>query len=98
MEQRSVIVTVGKICIDLASNLNYMSQIVSLQLIAKKCTYGCKLVIFAEDKRTDKTIFYTLVKIHSVKEADTLPALMGGFEEYLHKYYNIPDSSCNPSD
>ena len=75
-----------------------MSQIVSLRFIAKKHSYGCKLVIFAQDKGTDKTIFYTLVKIHSVEEADTLPTLLDGFEKYLHKYYNIQDSSCTSSD
>ena len=98
MERRSVFVTIGNICSDLASNLKYMSQIVSLRFIAKKRSYGYKLVIFAKYKRTSKTIFYTLVKIHSVEEADTLPTLLDGFEKYLHKYYNIPDSSCTGSD
>ena len=98
MELKSVFVTVGNICSDFASNLKYMSQIVSLGFTAKKHIYRCKLVIFAKDRRTDKTIFCTLVKICFVQEADTLPTLLHGFENYLHKYYNIPDSSCTSSD
>ena len=81
MEQRSVFVTVGNICSDFTSNLKYISQIVRLGYSAKKWPYGCKLVSFAKDQTTDKTIFYTLVKIRSVKEADKLPSLLEGMEK-----------------
>ena len=93
MEQRSVFVAVGNICSDFTTNLNYISQIVTVRFSVKKRIYGCKVILVAKDKRTDKTIFYSLVKIRSVGEADTLPSLLNGFENYLHKYYNIPDSS-----
>ena len=85
MEQRSVFVAIGNICSDFTSNWKYISQIVKLGLIAKKLSYGCKVIFFAKDRRTDKTIFYTLVRIHSVQEADTLPLILDGSENYLHK-------------
>ena len=95
MEQRSVFVAIGNICSDFTSNLKYISQIVKLGFIAKNRSYGCKVIFFTKDRRTDKTIFYTLVKIRSVQEADTLPLILDGFENYLHKYYNFPDCSCS---
>ena len=97
MEQRSVFVAVGNICSDFTSNLKYISQIVKLGFITKKQSYRCKVILFAKDRRTDKTIFYTLVKIRSVQEADTLPLILDCFENYLHKYYNFPDSCCSES-
>ena len=95
MEPRSVFIAVGNICSDFTTNLKYTSQVVTVGFSAKKRSYGCKLIVFAKDRRTDKTIFYTIVKIRSVGEADTLPSLLNGFENYLHKYYNIPDSSSS---
>ena len=92
-----VFVAVGNICSDFTSNLKYISQIVKLGFITKKRSYRCKVILFAKDRRTDKTIFYTLVKIRSVQEADTLPLILDCFENYLHKYYNFPDSCCSES-
>ena len=45
--------------------------------------------------QTDKTIFYTLVKICSVHEADKLSTLLDGTENYLHSYYNLPDTDLS---
>ena len=95
MEQRSVFVAVGNICSDFTSNLKYISQIVRLGYSAKKQPYGCKLVLFAKDQTTEKTIFYTLVEIRSVHEADKLPSLLQGMENYLHNYYNLQDSDSS---
>ena len=89
MEQRSVFVAVGNICSNFTSNLKYISQIVRYS--AKQQPYDCKLVLIAKDRTTDKTIFYTLVKIPSVHEADKLPSLLQGLENYLHNYYNYQD-------
>ena len=91
MEQRSVFIAVGNICSDFTSNLKYISQIVRLGYSTKERPYGCKLVLFAKDQTTDKTIFYTFVKIRSVEEADKLPSLLQGMENYLHSYYNLQD-------
>ena len=93
MDQRSVFVAVGNICSDFTTNLKYISQSVTVGFSIKKRIYGCKLIVVAKDKRTDKTIFYSLVKIRSVGEADTLPSLLNGIENYLHNYYNLPHSS-----
>ena len=95
MEQRSVFVAVGNICSNFTSNLKYISQIVRLRYSAKKRPHGCKLVLIAKDRTTDKTIIYTLVKIHSVHEADKLPGLLQGMENYLHNYYNFQDSDSS---
>ena len=95
MEQRSVFIAVGNIFSDFTSNLKYISEIVRLGYSAKKRTYGCKLVLFAKDRITDKTIFYTLVKICSIQEADKLPSILEGMENYLHSYYNLQDSDSS---
>ena len=95
MEQRSVFVAVGNICSNFTSNLKYISQVVRLGYIAKKRAYGCKLIVFAKDRTTDKTIFYTLVKIRSVHEADNLSSFLDGIENYPHSYYNLQDSNSS---
>ena len=95
MEQRSVFVAVGNICSDFTSNLKYISQIVRLGYLIKKRVYGCKVIVFAKDIRTDKTIFYTLVKICSIHEADNLSTLLHGMETYLNTYYNLPDTNSS---
>ena len=90
METRSVFVTVGNICDEFSNDLKYLSNILRYHI--KKRIYGCKVTICAKNRVTDKTILYTLIKIHSVGEIDILRSLFGGISEFLHQYYNKPSS------
>ena len=87
---------VGNICEEFTNDLKYISNGIILGYHAKKRTYGCKLIICAKDRITDKTIVYSLIKIRSIADVDILPSFLGGISEFLHKYYNKP--ACTDTD
>ena len=97
MPKCSVFVAISNICEEFTNDLKYVSNEVILGYHAKKRTHGCKLVIFAKDRITDKSIFYTLIKIRSIADMDILGSFLNGMSEFLHKYYNKPSSSDSNS-
>ena len=96
MPKRSVFVAVGNICEEFTNDLKHISNGIILGYHAKKRTYGCKLIICAKDRKTDKTIVYTLIKIRSIADMEILTSFLNGMSEFLHNYYNKP--TCTDTD
>ena len=97
MPRRSVFVTVGNICEDFANDLKCVSNGIILRYYAKKRSYGCKVIICAKDRITDKTIVYSLIKLRSIADIDILDVFLSGMSEFLHRYYNKSASSDTDS-
>ena len=102
MPKHSVFVAIGNICEEFTNDLKHVSNGIILGYHAKKRTYGCKLIIFAKDRITDKSIVYSLIKICSIADMEILGYFLNGMSEFLHKYYYKPsscdsDSQWNPS-
>ena len=98
MQKRSVFVAVGNICEEFTNDLKHISNGVILGYHAKKRTYGYKLVICAKDRKTHKTIVYSLIKIRSIADMEILTCFLNGMSEFLHKYYNKPTSTDTDSE
>ena len=96
MPKRSVFVAVGYICEQFTNDLKHSLNGIILGYHAKKTTYGCKLIICAKDRKTDKTIVYSLIKIRSIANMEILTSFLNGMSEFLHKYYNKP--TCTDTD
>ena len=97
MPQRSVFVAVGNICEDFTNDLKHVSNGIILCYYAKKRSYGCKVIICAKDRITDKTILYSIIKIRSITDMNILGFFLNGISEFLHKYYNKSASSDTDS-
>ena len=91
MDNRVIFSTVGNELEDFAQSLKYLHMNIRVKFYAKMHPYGCKIVIDAKDKRTEKTFFNCLLKIRLVKEFDALKVLLQGMktsiETFCHKQY-----------
>ena len=97
MPRRSVFVAAGNICEDFANDLKYISSGIILRYYAKKRSYGCKVIICAKDRITDKTIVYSLIKLRSIADIDILDVFLSGMSQFLHRHYNKSSSSDTDS-
>ena len=88
MPKCSVFVTVGNICEDFTNDLKHVYNGIILRYYAKKRDYGCNVIICAKDRITDKTIVYSIIKIHSISDMEILGVFLNRMSEFLHKYYN----------
>ena len=90
MEAHSISLAVGNILEDFISQVKYCSQAITVKYFAVKRPYGSKVVISGKDKKTNKTIFYFLVKIRSTGELECLKHMINGIQLSLSKYYKSP--------
>ena len=97
MPRHSVFVAVGNICEDFTNDLKYVSNGIILCYYVKKRSYGCKVIICAKDRITDKTIVYSIIKIRSIADMDIFGVFLSGMSQFLHKYYNKSASSDTDS-
>ena len=98
MEPHGICVAVGNILQDFISELKYCYQAIAVNYHAVKRPYGTKIIICAKNRKTNKTIFYFLVKIRSGQELECLKHMINGIQSALDCYYTVSSESDSDSD
>ena len=89
MESHKICLQVANILEDFTTELKYCHQTISVKYSCLKRQYGCKIIIVAKNK-LDKTIFYSLIKVRSFPELESLKHLLNGMQQSIDTYHNIP--------
>ena len=66
-----------------------LSSKISVKYSCLRRQYGCKIIIVAKNK-LDKTIFYSLIKVRSFPELESIKHLLNGMQQSIDTYHNIP--------
>ena len=98
MEAHGISLAVGNILQDFISEVKYCYQTIVVNFHAIKRPYGSKIAICAKNRRTNKTIFYILVKIWSGQELQCLKHIINRIQSSLDYYYTISSETDSDSD
>ena len=86
MAARSIFFSVGSELEEFTDGLKYLDHKIRVLFHAKLKSYGCKLVVLAKDKKTEKTFFYSLVKIRLKDDISPLKVLLEGMKASVEKF------------
>ena len=99
MDNGLIFTSVGNELEEFADSLKYLRYNIIVRFFAKMRPYGCKVVIDATDKKTDKTFFNCFLKVRSWNDFEALKILLEGMqksiEKFCEKHYTENDSDTN---
>ena len=99
MDNGLIFTSVGNELEEFADSLKYLRYNITVRFFTKMRPYGCKVVIDATDKKTDKTFFNCFLKVRSRNDFEALKILLEGMqksiEKFCEKHYTENDSDTN---
>ena len=99
MDNGLIFTSVGNELEEFADSLKYLRYNITVRFFTKMRPYGCKVVIDATDKKTDKTFFNCFLKVRSQNDFEALKNLLEGMqksiEKFCEKHYTENDSDTN---
>ena len=99
MDNGLIFTSVGNELEEFADSPKYLCYNITVRFFTKMQPYGCKVVIDATDKKTDKTFFNCFLKVRSWNDFEALKILLEGMqksiEKFYEKHYTENDSNTN---
>ena len=86
MDNGLIFTSVGNELEEFADSLKYLRYYITVRFFAKMRPYGCKVVIDAADKKTDKTFFNCFLKVRSRNDFEALKILLEGMYKNLETW------------